>query len=141
MTATLKPELFSKALHVMSHAHAPYSRFHVGAAVLADNGHIYHGCNVENASYPEGLCAEAGAISAMIADGGRRIQQICIVGAYDDTAAPCGGCRQKILEFADGDTPVFICSPNGVQKTYRLDELLPHPFRSANLKTAQKETT
>jgi cytidine deaminase len=141
MTAKLQPELFSKALNVMSNAHAPYSQFRVGAAVLADNGQIYHGCNVENAAYPEGLCAEAGAIAAMVADGGRRIQQICIIGAHDDTAAPCGGCRQKILEFADDDTPIFICSPNGLQKTYRLDELLPHPFRPENLITAQKETS
>lgn len=129
--------LFEAALSVQQNAHAPYSNFKVGTAVLADDGEIYIGCNVENAAYPEGLCAEAGAIAMMVANGAHTIKQICIVGgggkAEDDLVTPCGGCRQKIREFAMAETPVFICGPQGLRASFSLDELLPHSFGPDNL--------
>lgn len=109
-------------------AHAPYSRFAVGAAVLDEHGQIHPGCNVENAAYPQGVCAEAGAISAMVLAGGRRIRAVLVVGDAPSWVTPCGGCRQKIREFATGDTPVLLANPQGWQATLTLEQLLPHSF-------------
>ena len=94
--------LFDAAKAAQAKAYAPYSRFKVGAAILADDGRIYAGCNVENAAYPEGSCAEAGAIAAMVAGGERRIAEILVVGDGENLVTPCGGCRQRIREFASG---------------------------------------
>ncbi|MGB0356514.1 MAG: cytidine deaminase, partial [Opitutales bacterium] len=93
-------ELFEKARAVREHAYAPYSQFKVGAAIRSASGKIFIGCNVENAAYPEGVCAEAGAISAMIAGGETKISEICIVADTSQPIAPCGGCRQKLAEFS-----------------------------------------
>lgn len=125
--------LFDAASSVQKNAHAPYSKFFVGAALLADDGKVYIGCNVENAAYPQGVCAEASAIAAMVANGGRTIHQICVIGEGQDLVTPCGGCRQKIREFAAADTPIFICGPQGLRQTFTLSDLLPHSFGPDNL--------
>ena len=129
----MDPRLLAAAREAMEKAHAPYSKYRVGAAVLADNGRIYAGCNVENAAYPEGICAETAAIAAMVLDGGRRIQEIAVVGAGEDLATPCGGCRQRIREFAGQKTPIHSCGPDGHRRSFTLGELLPHAFGPEHL--------
>ncbi len=120
--------LFTAASAAMDRAHAPYSRFHVGAAVLDAQGRIHAGCNVENAAYPQGVCAEAGALSAMVLAGGTSVRAVLVVGRGDGLVTPCGGCRQKIREFAAPDTPILIADPHHVRATFTLDQLLPHSF-------------
>lgn len=127
-------DLIAAAREAMGRAYAPYSGFAVGAAVRADNGRIYSGCNVENAAYPEGLCAEASAIAAMVNAGAQRLSEVCVMGKGDALVTPCGGCRQKIREFAVGSTAIHICGPDGIRMTTSLDELLPHSFGPENLK-------
>ena len=114
-------------------AYAPYSGFHVGAAVRAESGVIYSGCNVENAAYPQGVCAEAAAIAAMVMAGDRHIQEIAVAGGGDHLCTPCGGCRQKIREFAADTTPVLVCGPDGLRQRFTLGELLPSSFGPDNL--------
>ncbi len=126
--------LFDAAKAAQSRAYAPYSRFHVGAAILTPSGAIYAGCNVENAAYPQGACAEAGAIGAMIAGGERLIAEILVIGDGDALVTPCGGCRQRIREFAALDAPIHIAGPEGLRATFTLDELLPHSFGPEHLK-------
>jgi cytidine deaminase len=121
-------ELFAAAEAVRKRAHAPYSNFHVGAALLADDGKIYAGCNVENAAYPIGNCAEASAIAAMIAGGARRILKIYTTGPGKEPVTPCGGCRQRIREFAALDTPVISQGVEGAPLRTTLGALLPHSF-------------
>jgi len=133
---TAEPDLdalFAAAQTAQSRAHAPYSRFKVGAAILADDGAVYPGCNVENAAYPVGACAEAGAISAMIAGGGRGIRAILVLGDGAELVTPCGACRQRIREFAAPETPIVIAGPEGVRARFSLAELLPASFGPANL--------
>ena len=115
-------------------AHAPYSRFKVGAALLDEHGRIHAGCNVENAAYPQGLCAEAGAMAAMVAAGGKRIAAVIIVGEGAQPCTPCGGCRQKLREFASDDTPVVVADLQQVRARFTLGELLPHSFGPEHLK-------
>lgn len=132
-------DLFEAAKAVRERAHAPYSRFKVGAAIRARSGTIYPGCNVENAAYPVGSCAEAGAISAMLAGGDASIEEILVLGWTDANpnaaglTTPCGGCRQRIREFAAPSTPVHIAGPEGVRRSFTLDELLPASFGPDNL--------
>jgi len=126
--------LFAEAARVQPLAYAPYSRFKVGAAILDDRGTIHAGCNVENAAYPSGSCAEQGAISAMIAGGGSRIAAILILGEGKALVTPCGACRQRIREFASADTPVAIAGPGGVRQIFTLAELLPASFGPDNLR-------
>jgi cytidine deaminase len=116
---------------VRGRAHAPYSQYYVGAAVLDENGQIHSGCNVENAAYPEGICAETSAIAAMVAAGGMRIVAIAAVGGRKDLEActPCGGCRQRILEFADDNTRIILLDDKGRPIRRTMDELLPASFR------------
>ena len=125
--------LFEIARAAMANAHAPYSGFHVGAAVRAGEGGLYGGANVENAAYPEGCCAEAAAIAAMVLDGARKIEEVVVVSGGGDPATPCGGCRQRIREFAGPRTPIHVCGPDGVQRTFTLGELLPESFGPENL--------
>ena len=120
--------LFEAAEKVRGKAHAPYSKFHVGAAILADDGNIYAGCNVENAAYPLGNCAEASAIAAMIAGGGKRITRLFVTGPGDVPVTPCGGCRQRIREFAELNTPIICLGVDGKPLMTTLGELLPHSF-------------
>ena len=129
ISSSIEQALFDAAKAVRKNAHVPYSRFHVGAAILAEDGEIYAGCNVENAAYPLGSCAEASAISAMIAGGAKRIKRIFIVGSGSEPVTPCGGCRQRIREFGDPDIMVVSFGVDG-QKPLRqtLEQLLPHSF-------------
>lgn len=120
--------LFEAAERVRARAHAPYSHFAVGAAILADDGNIYAGCNVENAAYPLGNCAEASAIAAMVAGGARRITRIFVTGPGAAPVTPCGGCRQRIREFADLSAPVTCLGVEGEPLRTTLGELLPHSF-------------
>ncbi|OAS22455.1 cytidine deaminase [Methylobacterium platani] len=125
--------LFSAARAVQARAHAPYSRFRVGAALRDETGVVHAGCNVENAAYPVGTCAEAGAIAAMAAAGGRRIAAILVLGDGEALVTPCGACRQRIREFAGPDTPIHVAGPEGVRRTFTLDDLLPASFGPDNL--------
>ena len=125
--------LFDAARAAQASAYAPYSRFKVGAALRTPGGAVFAGGNVENASYPEGVCAETSAISAMALAGERRIAEICVVGAGDELCTPCGGCRQRLREFADAGTLVHVAGPQGVRRTFRLSELLPESFGPGHL--------
>jgi len=120
--------LFEAAEAVRAKAYAPYSGFSVGAAILADDGKIYSGCNVENAAYPQGNCAEPSAIAAMIAGGGKRIEKIFVTGPGVTPVTPCGGCRQRIREFASAETPVICLGVEGEPLVTTLGQLLPHSF-------------
>ena len=124
-------KLIDAAVLVRKHAHAPYSGYRVGAALVDENGDVHTGCNVENAAFPEGTCAEANAIGSMVAAGGRRIVAIAAVGGADDIEActPCGGCRQCILEFADDKTRIILIGDGKSVDSYSIDELLPASFR------------
>lgn len=130
---TTEPELLAAARAAQANAHAPYSRFPVGAALRAGSGAVFTGCNVENAAYPQGTCAEAGAIAAMVAAGERAIDVILTVADGEMLATPCGGCRQKIREFATPATLIHVAGPEGVRATYTIDELLPDSFGPENL--------
>lgn len=125
--------LFQSARAIQARAYVPYSRFKVGAAILTPEGRVFAGCNVENAAYPQGACAETGAISAMIAGGGSRIAAILVIGDGEALVTPCGGCRQRIREFAAADTPVHVAGPEGVRRSFTLEELLPWSFGPGNL--------
>ena len=133
-------ELIDAARTVRPNAHAPYSNYHVGAALSDDNSRIHVGCNVENSSYPEGTCAEANAIATMVAQGGKIIDAIAVVGGAGDVGiaagggtvdacTPCGGCRQSILEFSDENTRIILLDAEGNSSSYSIDELLPASFR------------
>jgi homotetrameric cytidine deaminase len=121
-------ELLKAAKAAQTHAYAPYSGFFVGAAVRAASGRIYAAANVENAAYPLGSCAEAGAIAAMIAGGERTILEVAVVGSGEDPCTPCGGCRQRLAEFADARVPVHMAGAAGQMRTVELGDLLPLSF-------------
>jgi cytidine deaminase len=125
--------LFAAARGAQMKAYAPYSRFKVGAALTTPGGAVFAGGNVENAAYPEGVCAETSAISAMALAGERRIVEICVVGDGDALCTPCGGCRQRIREFADARTMIHVAGPEGVRKTFKLADLLPESFGPGHL--------
>jgi len=117
----------------MSKAYVPYSNYPVGALIVTDNGNTYSGCNVENASYPLGNCAEASAIASMVIGGEKKIKTIYIMTKNDEGGIPCGGCRQRIREFSDENTQIMMCSPDGVQQRINLSELLPNSFGPEHL--------
>lgn len=121
-------DLFNAAMTVRENAYAPYSNFQVGAAIRSASGKIYAGCNVENVAYPEGTCAEAGAIAAMIADGETQITEILVVAGGAAKVSPCGGCRQKIAEFSMGDVPVLMADLTGDIEKITIGDLLPAGF-------------
>lgn len=125
--------MFELAREAMRKAHAPYSRFQVGAVMKGANGRLYAGCNVENAAYPEGCCAETAAIAAMVMDGEAKITEVLVMGAGAALVTPCGGCRQRIREFAADSVPIHICSPDELRQTVTLGELLPLSFGPENL--------
>ena len=124
-------QLIDAAKEVRPNAHAPYSGYKVGAALIDDTGTLHTGCNVENAAFPEGTCAEANVIGSMVATGGKRIVAIAAVGGADEIEActPCGGCRQSILEFADENTRIILIGDGNRIDSYSIDELLPAGFR------------
>ncbi|MBV7378155.1 cytidine deaminase [Maritimibacter dapengensis] len=127
--------LMDHAKDIRPRAHAPYSGFQVGAAIRSPSGRVHTGVNVENAAYPEGTCAEAGAIAAMIAAGDTEIAEIAVVGDAPDPVTPCGGCRQKIAEFAPKGTKVTMGNLGGDEIVMTIEELLPHAFAKAQLES------
>jgi cytidine deaminase len=126
--------LFEAASAAHARAYVPYSRFKVGAAILGADGRIYAGCNVENAAYPTSVCAEGGAVAAMIMGGCTTIAAVLVVGDGTGLCTPCGNCRQRLREFAKPDTPVHVAGPEGLRRSFTLDELLPASFGPYNLK-------
>lgn len=127
-------ELHSAARQAFEQAYAPYSHFKVGAALLSDNNQIYSGCNVENISYPCGTCAEAGAIAAMVAGGGKRIKEIVIISDAKQLISPCGACLQRIAEFADRESLIHLSDLADIRRTLTLADLLPLNFSAEELK-------
>jgi cytidine deaminase len=130
-------ELFAAALQAHGRAYAPYSKFHVGAAVRSGSGAVYAGCNVENAAYPQGWCAETSAIAAMVSAGETVISEVLVVCDGEQLSTCCGGCRQKIREFGRADTPIHVAGVEGVRRVFTLEELLPFSFGPENLDQAQ----
>ena len=128
-----RDELLAAARAVRERAYAPYSRFAVGAAVLDERGRIHAGCNVENAAYPQGWCAEASALAVMVAAGGRRVLAVAVCGVAADPVTPCGGCRQKLREFAADDCPIWITDLTQLRAQHTLGELLPSSFGPQHL--------
>lgn len=126
-------ELFLAAQDVQTRAYAPYSHFLVGAAILTSTGNTYVGCNVENAAYPVGSCAEAGAIAAMVAGGDTEIAVLVTICDSTDVGTCCGGCRQRVREFAKSDTPIYACGTDGIRAVFTMEQLLPTSFGPENL--------
>lgn len=126
-------DLFSAAKAVRENAYAPYSKFKVGAALATPGGAVFTGCNVENAAYPEGTCAEAGAIAAMAAAGEREIAEILVIADAPEPVTPCGGCRQKIAEFAKPEAKVILAGLDGPQVEMTVAELLPGAFAKGHM--------
>ena len=120
--------LLKLAIQAMQNAHVPYSRFKVGAAIKSNRNKFYSGCNVENAAYPQSLCAEAGVVSAMVAGGCKLISEVLIVSDSKSLIVPCGACRQKLLEFSNSETKVLLAKTSGVENILTLHELLPFSF-------------
>ncbi|MEL7172472.1 MAG: cytidine deaminase [Pseudomonadota bacterium] len=141
MLSPIAPEieaaLVAAALAAREHAYAPYSGFRVGAAALDAEGRIHAGCNVENAAYPQGQCAEATALGAMVTAGGLILKAIAIAGPETGPEGPfltpCGGCRQRIREFAAGNLPILACQPGGIVARHTLADLLPESFGPGHL--------
>ncbi|MDO5612873.1 MAG: cytidine deaminase [Paracoccus sp. (in: a-proteobacteria)] len=129
--------LVDAARNVREVAYAPYSNFKVGAAVRGASGRIYAGCNVENVAYPEGTCAEAGAIAAMIAAGETELTEVAVIADAPAPCPPCGGCRQKLAEFGRGDTPVLLATTGGATLATTISELLPGRFEVAHMSGAE----
>lgn len=124
----IQTSLHSAALAAAKKAHAPYSKLFVGVALLTSDGRVYSGCNIENASYPEGWCAETTAIGHMIMGGGGTIAQMAVYCPQIDKITPCGGCRQRVSEFGNAETLVHLCDENGIAETVTLGDLLPRAF-------------
>jgi cytidine deaminase len=129
--------MLEAALKARANAHAPYSGFKVGAAVRCPDGSVWAGCNVENAAYPEGTCAEAGAIAAMVAAGRTAIAEVLVVADAPEPVTPCGGCRQKLAEFAGPQTPVILAGPEGERARTTVGALLPGAFAAGHMAGAQ----
>ena len=121
-------KLFSAARGAMDKTHSPYSKFPVGAAILTDDGRIFSGANIENISFPEGWCAETTALAHYVMGGGGRITDICVTAAKMDEITPCGGCRQRLAEFAAADARLHLTDQKGITKTMSMAELLPRGF-------------
>jgi len=126
------------ALAIRKMAYAPYSNFQVGAALRTPDGHVFTGCNVENIAFPEGTCAEAGAIAAMVAAGGREIAEVYVVADAPAPVPPCGGCRQKLAEFAKGDVVVTMATVTGQERQTTVAALLPGAFDASHFEQGSK---
>lgn len=129
----LMDRLVAAARRARERAYAPYSRFAVGAALLDEQGHIHAGCNIENAAYPQGQCAEATAIGHLVLAGGTRILAAAVVGVADEPVTPCGGCRQRLREFAADDLPIWTADLRLVSGRFTLGQLLPSSFGPQHL--------
>ncbi|MFN3766713.1 MAG: cytidine deaminase [Aliihoeflea sp.] len=130
----MSSDLFAAAREAMTHAYAPYSKFPVGAALLTTDGRVFTGANIEVASYPEGWCAETTALGHYVMAGGGKLAEIAVVAEKMDRITPCGGCRQRLAEFADPDTKLHLCDQNGIVETVTMAEILPFGFRGDTLK-------
>ncbi|MGR3359699.1 MAG: cytidine deaminase [Paracoccus sp. (in: a-proteobacteria)] len=128
--------LLNAAQEVREAAYVPYSKFKVGAAIRGASGRIYRGCNVENVAYPEGTCAEAGAISAMVAAGETQLVEVAVIADAPAPCPPCGGCRQKLAEFGRADTPVIMGTVDGARQTTTIGDLLPGRFDAGHMTRA-----
>jgi cytidine deaminase len=128
-------DLIRAAQSVYDNAYAPYSHYRVAAAVLADDGTVYTGCNVENAVYPLTICAERAAIFQAISDGAHRIMALAVITA--NGGAPCGACRQVMREFGADEMPIYIADVTGAYRTHTLGELLPESFSGDDLPTTE----
>ena len=128
-------DLIKKAIEVRKNAYAPYSNFLVGAAIKTKNGSVFSGCNVENAAYPEGTCAEAGAIAAMIASGEREIIEVVVAADSQTPVTPCGGCRQKLAEFSNSNVIVIFSNLNGEGGRMTVEQLLPGAFEKEQMRS------
>jgi cytidine deaminase len=128
--------LVDAARQVRENAYVPYSRFKVGAALRAKSGAVFRGCNVENVAYPEGTCAEAGAIAAMIAAGETEIIEVCVIADSPSPVPPCGGCRQKLAEFGRADVPVMLATTDGKELHTTIGALLPGRFDTTHMDRA-----
>ncbi len=126
-------ELHKAAKNAQSKSYAPYSNFHVGAAIIDEHGTIHIGCNIENAAYPVGCCAEQSAVSQMIINGGKKIKHIMIIGKPGVACSPCGACRQIILEHGDKQTQIHLQSNEEKFSTHSISDLLPNAFDHSNL--------
>jgi len=133
LSPALLEQLWAAARSAHAKAYAPYSRFAVGAAIVDEHGAIHAGCNVENAAYPQGWCAEASALGALVLSGARRARGVLVVGTGGAWVTPCGGCRQKLREFADASMPIVSASPQALGPVYSLEQLLPHSFGPGHL--------
>lgn len=130
-------QLFEAAREAMALCYAPYSKFPVGAAIRAEDGRIYKGANIENLAFPQGWCAECTAIGAMVMGGQKKIVEIAVIAEKMALCPPCGGCRQKIAEFGDRNTRIYLCDETGIRKTMTMDELLPFSFQTDTIDGAR----
>ncbi len=130
----MSADLFRAAREAMKSAHAPYSKFPVGAALRTKDGRVYAGANIEVASYPEGWCAETTMLGHYVMAGGGEIAEIAVVAERMDRITPCGGCRQRLAEFARPETKLHLCDQNGVVETVTMGEMLPFGFSGEVLK-------
>lgn len=127
-------DLFEAARAAMEKAYAPYSKFPVGAALRTEDGRVFSGANIEVASYPEGWCAETTALGHYVMGGGGRIVEIAVVAERMARITPCGGCRQRLAEFASSDTKLYLCDETGVVETVTMGDMLPYGFQGEILK-------
>jgi len=134
ISAELQQCLLEASLAARTHSHSPYSRYAVGAAILDEQGRIHVGANIENAAYPQGWCAEATALGAMMMAGGRQARAVLVSGPGPDIITPCGGCRQKLREFAQPDLLIIAADPGGIRQHWTLAELLPFSFGPGHLR-------
>lgn len=130
----INDKLLQEANKAKNNAYAPYSNYKVGASILSESGKIYSSCNVENISFPCGTCAEAGAIASMVAGGDKKISSILIVAEAKELVYPCGACLQRIAEFSDENTIIYLADAKKICKQYYLRELLPQDFTATELK-------
>ncbi len=134
LTEQDKARLLQASLEARAHSHSPYSGYAVGAAILDEQGRIHAGANIENAAYPQGWCAETTALSAMLMAGGKQAVAVLVTGPGPEVITPCGGCRQKLREFAGEELQIIAGDPSGIKDQWTLGELLPHSFGPDHLK-------
>lgn len=132
---SMQTKMLASATKAMQNAYAPYSHLQVGACLRTIDDLLFTGCNIENAAFPLSICAETAAISQLVCHGHAQIKEIIIISSGNILCSPCGGCRQRLLEFGSEKTIVHIYNSNTEHKTYRLGELLPHPFTANNLRS------
>lgn len=127
-------DLYLAARSAMAKAYVPYSKFPVGAAIRTEDGRVYAGANIEIASYPEGWCAETTAIGHYVMGGGGRIMEVAVIAERMPRCTPCGGCRQRLAEFTEPSTKLYLCDETGVAETVTMGDMLPYGFRGDMLK-------